>query len=575
MNLTETRNMTDAPDAARHPVTLTGAQIVAEVLIEQGADTVFAYPGGSVLNIFDALGARSDRLRVLLPAHEQGGCHAADGYARVSGKCGVMIATSGPGATNLVTGLANAYMDSVPLVAITGNVTRALMGRDSFQEVDICGVTMPITKHGFLVQRVETLAETLKEAFAIATSGRPGPVLVDIPKDITAETCEYLPVGRYRERDHPPVKDNILRQAADMIARSKRPLLFCGGGVVRAGASDALRAFAEKRGIPVASSLMGLTALPSSHPLMLGMIGMHGTPVSNYAGEECDLLINAGSRFSDRVAGDRKRFAPNARLIHLDIDPSEFDKNVICDLHLRGDAGDILQKLTGVVPANTGNDWQNEITHFKAKHPMPEEMEPLRANPRGILRAIAGLAGNDALIVTDVGQHQMWTAQYYPFAKPRSLITSGGLGAMGFGMGAAVGAKAAAPDRPVVLITGDGSFHMDMGEIAASVTEGLPVVAVVMNNGVLGMVRQWQRMFYDARFSYTTPGRKTDFAKLAEALGGLGFRADTMSLFTAAFKEALASGQTCVIDCVIDPDENVFPMIPPGKAGNDIVYCEG
>ncbi len=553
---------------------LTGAQIVTQVLIEQGADTVFAYPGGSVLNIFDALGEQADKLRVILPSHEQGGCHAADGYARVSGKCGVMIATSGPGATNLVTGLANAYMDSVPLVAITGNVTRALMGRDSFQEVDICGITMPITKHGFLVQSVESLAETLKEAFSIAVSGRPGPVLVDIPKDITAELCEYTPVGHYRAREGVSPQNARIRRAAELIASSKRPLLFCGGGVVSAGASELLRELAEKCGIPVTTTLMGLSALPAQHPLMLGLIGMHGTPASNYACGQCDLLLCAGSRFSDRVAGDRKLFAPNAKLVHLDIDPSEFDKNVVCDLHVEGDIRETLRLLCDAAPANAVSDWRDEIVHFKARHPMPEGMEPERANPRSILKTVAELAGEDAVIVTDVGQHQMWTAQYYPFSAPRSFVTSGGLGAMGFGMGAAVGAKAAASGRPVVLITGDGSFHMDMAEMAAAVTENLPIVIVVMNNSVLGMVRQWQRIFYGGRFHYTTPSRQTNFVKLAEAFGGLGFQAGTMTEFSNALRTALSSGRTALIDCRIDPDENVFPMIPPGKSGNEIMYSE-
>ncbi|MCL2342828.1 MAG: biosynthetic-type acetolactate synthase large subunit [Firmicutes bacterium] len=554
---------------------LTGAQILARSLIEQGADIVFGYPGGQAINIFDALCEYADELRVILPSHEQGGTHAADGYARVSGKCGVMIATSGPGATNLVTGIANAYMDSIPLVCITGNVPRSLIGRDSFQEVDICGVTLPITKHNFLVGDVRELARTVREAFTIAVSGRPGPVLIDIPKDITAEACAYVPAGRYEPRITPAPNAAGIQKAAEILAQGERPLIFCGGGVVGAGASELLRAFAERRGIPVTASLMGLTALPARHPLMLGMLGMHGTPVSNYAAGECDVLLAIGARFSDRVAGDRSCFAPNAKLVHLDIDASEFDKNVVCDLNVSGDAKELIALLDAAAPpVGEYGAWLEELSRFRASHPMPEEKEPGRANPRGIVRAAAEFAGEDAIVVTDVGQHQMWTAEYYPFVKPRSLITSGGLGAMGFGMGAAVGAKTAAPDRPVLLFTGDGCIHMDAAELATAVTENLPFVTVLMNNGVLGMVRQWQSIFFGGRYSCTTLYRNTDYLKLVEAFGGLGFRADTMEEVRAALKEAFASNRVCLIDCHIDPDEKVFPMIPAGKSGKDIIYGE-
>jgi len=553
---------------------LTGAQILARTLIEQGADIVFGYPGGQAINIFDALCEYSSELRVILPSHEQGGTHAADGYARVSGKCGVMIATSGPGATNLVTGIANAYMDSVPLVCITGNVPRSLIGRDSFQEVDICGVTLPITKHNFLVSDVKALARTIREAFTIAASGRPGPVLIDIPKDITVESCEYVPAGHYEPRATPSPNAAGIQKAAEILAQSERPLIFCGGGVVGAGASELLRSFAEKRGVPVAASLMGLTALPAKHPLMLGMLGMHGTPVANFAAESCDALLAVGARFSDRVAGDRGCFAPNAKLIHLDIDASEFDKNVVCDLNVGGDAKELIALLDAAAPAGEHTRWLEELGRFQGSHPMPEEKEPERANPRGIVRAAAEFAGEDAIVVTDVGQHQMWTAEYYPFVKPRSLITSGGLGAMGFGMGAAVGAKTAAPNRPVVLFTGDGCVHMDAAELATAVTEGLPFVAVLMNNGVLGMVRQWQSILFGGRYSCTTLCRQTDSVKLADAFGGLGFRADTMEEVRDALKKAFASNRVCLIDCRIDPDEKVFPMIPAGKSGKDIIYGE-
>jgi len=552
---------------------LTGAQILVKTLIEQGVDTVFGYPGGTVIGIFDALDEYRDEIRLIMPAHEQGGAHAADGYARVSGKCGVVLATSGAGATNLVTGIASAYMDSVPLVAITGNVNRALMGRDTFQEVDICGVTMPITKHNFLIQDISKLAKTIKKAFIIAASGRPGPVLVDIPKDVTEELHEYAPIGRYKPREVPTPALGALKLAAEMIAKSQRPLIYCGGGVVGGNACEQLRGFAEKGNIPVAASLMGLTAMPSGHRLMLGMIGMHGTPASNFAGEKCDLLISACSRFSDRVAGDRKRFAPNARLIHLDIDPAEFDKNVTCDLHIFGDAKVILDELANLIPENRNTGWIDEILRFKAEHPMPESSDGSKTDPRGILRLIHKLAGEDAILVTDVGQHQMWTAQIYPFEKPRSLVTSGGLGAMGFGLGAAIGAKAANPEKTVVLVTGDGSFHMNLTELTTSVTQDLPVIVVIMNNGVLGMVRQWQSMFYNARHVATTLERNANFAKICEGFGGVGYKAETIVEAKAALKEALSSGRTCVIDCVIDPDDKVFPMIPPGKSGEDIVYC--
>ena len=548
---------------------LTGAQILIQTLIEQGVDTVFGFPGGYVVDIFDALYDRAGELRLIVPAHEQGGTHAADGYARVSGKTGVMIATSGPGATNLVTGVANAFMDSVPLVCVTGNVPLKpvnMMGRDSFQEIDIRGVTLPVTKHSYLVTDTAELADTVREAFVIAHSGRPGPVLIDIPKDVAAESCEYNSPGRFVPRPRKPVSEDKLRRAAELLRQSERPLLFCGGGVVAANASGALAALAERLGIPVAASLMGLTALPAGHPLFLGMIGMHGTPAANMAGGRCDLLLGVGTRFSDRVAGDRRRFAPNAKIIHIDIDPSEFDKNVICDLSVEGDAKAALEQLSPLVPAPGPAAWLSEIAAFKARRPMPE------GTAARYLQAIRAAAGADAVIVTDVGQHQMWTAQYYPFTQPRGLVTSGGLGAMGFGLGAAIGAKAAAPRRTVVLVTGDGSFSMNLTELAAAVTEDLPVIAVILNNGVLGMVRQWQKMFHNNRCSGTETRRATDYVKVAEAFGAEGFRVDTAEAFGAVFGRALASGRTCVIDCRVGPDEMVFPMIPPGMSGKDILY---
>jgi acetolactate synthase-1/2/3 large subunit len=539
---------------------LTGAQILIQTLIEQDVDTVFGFPGGYVIDIFDALYDRKDELRLILPAHEQGGVHAADGYARLSGKTGVVIATSGPGATNLVTGIAAAFMDSSPLVAITGNVPLEpinMMGRDSFQEIDILGVTLPITKHSYLVTDVKKLAETVKEAFVIANSGRPGPVLIDIPKNVSAEMCDYISPGKFTARAQKMPSAAKLNAAAKLLQKCERPLFFCGGGVVSSGACDALSDLANKLDTPVAASLMGLTALPSSHPLMLGMLGMHGTPAANFSGEGCDLLLAAGTRFSDRVAGDRRRFAPNAKIIHIDADPSEFDKNVVCDEHIQGDAKAVLEGLLPLVTPKKHTGWRVRIAEEQKKHPLP------KSAAARYMTAIREAAGPDAVIVTDVGQHQMWTAQAYPFGIPRSLITSGGLGAMGFGLGAAIGAKAAAQERPVVLVTGDGSFHMNLIELAAAVTENLPVIAVVLNNGVLGMVRQWQSMFYAGRHSATATSRRTDFVKLAEAYGALGYRAGTAQEFAEAFKKTLASGKTCVIDCPIDPDEKVFPFIPP------------
>jgi acetolactate synthase-1/2/3 large subunit len=545
---------------------LTGAQILVQSLIEQGVDTAFGFPGGYVIDIFDALYDRQDELRLILPAHEQGGVHAADGYARLSGKTGVVIATSGPGATNLVTGIAAAFMDSSPLVAITGNVPLSpinMMGRDSFQEIDILGVTLPITKHSFLVTDVTELADTVKEAFTIANSGRPGPVLIDIPKNVSAEKCEYISPGRFSLRAGTPLSETKLNQVAKLLHNCERPLIFCGGGVVSSGANNAISDLASKLDIPVAASLMGLTALPSSHPLMLGMLGMHGTPAANFCGERCDLLLAAGTRFSDRVAGDRRRFAPNAKIIHIDADPSEFDKNVVCDLHIQGDAKDVAEALLPLVTPKQHTGWRAQISAEQDKNPLPESVASR------YMAAIRDAAGEDAVIVTDVGQHQMWTAQSYPFSRPRSFITSGGLGAMGFGLGAAIGAKAAAQGRPVILVTGDGSFHMNLIELAAAVTENLPVIAVVMNNGVLGMVRQWQSLFYGGRHSSTTTGRKTDFVKIANAYGATGERTDSPEAFAGILRKSLASGKTCVIDCPIGPDEKVFPFIPPAGVARE------
>lgn len=556
----------------------TGAEIVIQTLLRQGVDTVFGYPGSMVIDLFDALESHKRDIRLILPAHEQGGAFAADGYARVSGRTGVMIATSGPGATNLVTGLADAFMDSVPLVAITGNVPSRLIGRDAFQEVDISGVSMPVTKHSYIVRDRAALADTVREAFVIANSGRPGPVLIDIPKDILETRAEGLPGGPFIRRSTPKPDMEQIQKAVALLARSQRPLILCGGGVIRAGAAGALLRLAEQGRLPVTTTLQGLSALPRKHPLMLGLTGMHGTPVSLYARETCDLLLCVGSRFSDRVTGKHDAFAPEACRIHCDIDPSEFDKNVSCDLHLWGDAKEILETLADRLPARGEGPWLQELSAHRDAHPYPHVREDAQdgASPLGpppmrsdeLLHLVAKSAGPDAVVVTDVGQHQMWTAQFYPFERPGSFVTSGGLGAMGFGLGAAVGVKAAYPDRPVVLITGDGSFHMNVAELSTAVTENLPVVVLVMNNGVLGMVRQWQTLLYGGRHAGTTTHRRTDFPKVAGGFGALGFRAESYTEAEEALRAAFASKQTCVVECPIDAREMVYAATVRGRNGN-------
>ena len=493
---------------------MNGSQILIQALIDQGVDTIFGYPGGSVLNIYDALYERSEDIRHIITSHEQGAAHAADGYARSTGKCGVCLATSGPGATNLVTGIATAYMDSIPMVAITGNVPNDLLGRDSFQEVNITGITMPITKHNFIVQNVEDLAAVVRKAFVIANSGRKGPVLIDIPKDVTAAHSEYVKLPRYRIRKLPKVDDVVFEQALEVIRRAERPMIYAGGGIISSNATRELMNFSRHMDIPICCSMMGLGSVPYDYDLYMGMLGMHGTPVSNYATLNTDLIIAIGSRFSDRVAGNREEFGREAKIIHFDIDASEISKNVASDI---------------------------------------------------------SIVGEDAIIVTDVGQHQMIMAQYYQFSRPRSWISSCGLGTMGYGMGAAIGAKVANPHRPVILVTGDGSFHMNMNEMAAAVSANIPIVVLVFNNHVLGMVRQWQTLFYDHRYSHTTIDRQTDFVKLAEAFGGKGLRIQTRHDIKGVMKEALSSRVPCIVDCWIDKDDCVYPIIPPGKSGKDII----
>lgn len=548
---------------------ISGAKIIMETLIEQGCDTVFGYPGGQVINIFDELYQYRDKINHVLTAHEQGASHAADGYARATGKVGVVIATSGPGATNLVTGIATAHLDSVPLVAITGNVPCSLLGRDSFQEVDIMGITMPITKHNFIVKDVTKLADTLRLAFKIAKSGRPGPVLVDIPKDIQINQCEFE--SKTPEESYPiqSADENKLRQAAELISQAKRPYIYCGGGVISSGASDEVISLAEKIDSPIGCSMMGLSAIPDDHPKFLGMQGMHGRYASSVAENEADLIIAAGARFSDRATGNTSKFAVGAKIIHIDVDNAEINKNIHAYLGIEGDIKDTLSRLVNMVEEKKNPEWRSRT----------EELKMIGNNcissktaltPYNIIDIISSKADDDTVIVTDVGQHQMWTAQRYPFKKPRTFISSGGLGTMGFGMGAAIGANIATGKKSV-LITGDGSFGMNLNELATAVSNNIPMIIVIMNNGVLGMVRQWQTLFFDKHYSNTTLNRKTDFVKLAEAFGAKGIRVDTPEAFESAFKAAYAENAPFVIDCAVDCNEFVLPMLPPGGSIDDMI----
>ena len=550
---------------------LTGAQILAEVLIEQGATTVFGYPGGAVLNIYDALYENRDRIKHIMTAHEQGAAHAADGYARATGKTGVVIATSGPGATNLVTGIATAYMDSVPMVAITGNVSTNLIGRDSFQEVYIAGITMSVTKHNYIVHHVEDLADILREAFKIANTGRKGPVLVDIPKDITAAKCEFtdkLPII-----DHPSysIDNDILNNISDEINNAKRPVLLFGGGIISSESSQELTELIEKSNIPTCHTIMGTGVLSYDHPLNMGMVGMHGQLTSGYAMEKSDLIIAIGMRFSDRVALNTKKFANNAKIIHVDIDASEINKNVHIDYSIVSDAKYFLNKILPKINQQDRFEWMEQINTWQKNDYKPIDSDKI-LKPHQVMDTISSMAGEDAIIVTDVGQHQIWAAQYYRRTKPRSFLTSGGLGTMGFGYGAAIGAKVAVGDlRKVIHITGDGSFHMNLNEVCTAVSYNLPIITVIMNNTVLGMVRQWQKIFYNSRFSSTSPNRKTDYVKLAEAFGAKGFRANSPDEFKEAFNTALNANCPCIIDCSINKDENVLPMIPAGGTIDDVI----
>ncbi len=544
---------------------LTGSQIVLEVLAEQKADTVFGYPGGTILNIYDALYDNRLGIRHIITAHEQGAAHAADGYARATGKTGVVFATSGPGSTNLVTGIATAYMDSIPMVAVTANVPNSLIGCDSFQEVYITGITMPITKHNFVVRRVEDLARVLREAFVIANSGRPGPVLVDIPKDVTAAVCEFIPAAPEAAERPTEIDASVIAEIAALINSAERPVLHFGGGVIGSGASAQVYELAHRASVPACHTIMGTGVLAYNDPLNMGMIGMHGNVSAGLAVDGADLLIVIGARFSDRVATKPSDFAKRAKIVQIDIDRSEINKNIHIDYSVVGDVGRVLDALLPLIEATTHPAWQEQITLWRREDVAPPaSAQDGRLHPYDIIHAIAELAGEDAIIVTDVGQHQMWAAQYCGRTQPRSFLTSGGLGTMGFGYGAAIGAQVAFPRRRVIHITGDGCFHMNLNELCTSVSYDLPIITVVLNNGVLGMVRQWQTLFYDHRYSSTSLHRKTDFAAVAEAFGAKGYHADTAEEFRERFSKALGSGMPCVIECRIDEDEMVMPMIPGG-----------
>lgn len=548
---------------------LNGSQIVLEVLKEQGVDTIFGYPGGTILNIFDELYKYGDTFKHILTAHEQGASHAADGYARATGKVGVCFATSGPGSTNLVTGIATAYMDSIPVVAITCNYATSGLGRDSFQEVDICGITMPITKHNFQVKSVEELAPVIRRAFKIAMSGRKGPVLVDIPKDFTAAKCEYTPEPAQVPEATVKPKEKCFARAVELLKSARKPLIYVGGGCILSDVGNDLIKFAEKIDAPVVSSLMGLGAFPNGHPLHLGLIGMHGHFVSNKAAHDCDVLITCGARFSDRVAGNRKKFAPNAEILHIDIDAAEMDKNIVSNYHLKADLKDVLPMLTDAVEQLDHTEWKNEVN--AAKRPFVQLQIGDYVNPQTLIEKIDAATNDNAVIVTDVGQHQLWAAQFYKFKESRTFLTSGGLGTMGYSMGAAMGAQMGCPKKQVIMFTGDGGFHMNLSELATMASYGIPVKMFVMNNKVLGMVRQWQKLFYGNRFSDTDPHRKTDFVKVAEAFGVKGMRINTNDEIDSVVKEALEYQGPVLVDCRISPDSNVLPMIPPGGAHTDII----
>ena len=544
---------------------INGSEIIVECLKEQGVDTVFGYPGGAILNVYDALYKHSDEITHVLTSHEQGAAHAADGYARSTGKVGVCFATSGPGATNLVTGIATAYMDSIPVVAITCNVTVNLLGKDSFQEVDIAGIAMPITKHSYIVKDVNKLADTIREAFKIAKEGRPGPVLVDVTKDVTGNIAEFTrkeiqPV----QRKVIDLKDEDITKAVEMIKVSKKPFVYVGGGVVLSNAADELREFVDLVDSPVCDSLMGKGAFSGRDKRYTGMIGMHGTKTSNFGVSECDLLIAIGARFSDRVTGNTKKFAKHAKILHIDVDPAEINKNIHTDASIIGDAKEVLKRLNAKLDKQNHAEWQAHIAQYSKDYPMRYNKNTL--NGPNIMENIDKITKGEAIIATDVGQHQMWAAQHYKFTKPHTLLTSGGLGTMGYGLGAAIGAKVAHKDKVVINIAGDGCFRMNMNEVATATRYNIPVIEIIFNNHVLGMVRQWQDLFYGQRYSATVLDDQVDFVKVSEGMGAHAVRVTTMEEFNDALKEAIKLNIPCVIECVIGKDDKVFPMVSPGAA---------
>ena len=547
---------------------LTGSQIVLECLKEQGVDTIFGYPGGTILNIYDELYKQSDNFLHILTSHEQGAAHAADGYARSTGKVGVCFATSGPGSTNLVTGIATAYMDSVPMVAITCNVNLPLLGKDTFQEVDIAGITMPITKHGYIVKDVKNLADTIRKAFKIAKTGRPGPVIVDITKDVTAKTCDFRPVTISVEEPVKKYHTDDINQAVKMIKASKRPFIYVGGGAIISEASEELKEFAKKVDAPVCDTLMGKGAFDGTDKLYTGMIGMHGTKASNLGVSECDLLITLGARFSDRVTGNAKTFASKAKILQIDIDAAEINKNVRVDFAIVGDLKRVLTAINEKLEQQSHTEWLKKIADYKKKFPLGYDTDKLTCPY--IIEEIDKITKGDAIISTDVGQHQMWAAQYYKYKKPRTFLTSGGLGTMGYGLGACIGAKVGNPDKLCINIAGDGCFRMNMNEMATASRYNLPIIEVVINNHVLGMVRQWQTLFYQQHYSQTVFEDKVDYCKVAEGLGCEAIRVTKKSEVAPALKKALKMGKPVLIDCIIEEDDKVFPMVPPGASISEV-----
>lgn len=550
---------------------LTGSQILIECLKEQGVDTVFGYPGGAILNVYDELYKHSDEIKHILTSHEQGASHAADGYARATGKVGVCFATSGPGATNLVTGIATAYMDSVPVVAITCNVGVPLLGKDSFQEIDIVGVTLPITKHNFIVKDVNKLADVIRDAFRIAKEGRPGPVLIDIPKDVTAKMADY----EYKTPVVPEANKNIdsneIAEAIDMIKKARKPFVFVGGGSIISGASAEIAEFVEKVDVPVCDTLMGKGAFDGTNERYTGMLGMHGTKTSNFGVMECDLLIVLGARFSDRVTGDTSKFASNARILQIDIDPAEINKNIKVDMSIVGDIKVVLEAINARLDKENHKEWMNHIYEMKKEYPLRYNKDIL-TGPY-LMEKIFEITDGNAIITTEVGQHQMWAAQYYKYKEPRTFLSSGGLGTMGYGLGACIGAKLGRKDKIVINIAGDGCFRMNMNELATATRYNIPIIEIIVNNHVLGMVRQWQTLYYGQRYSYTVLEDQVDYVKVAEGLGAKAYRVETKEDFEAALKDAIAMNIPCVLDCHIEKDDKVFPMVSPGASLMETFDC--